>query len=148
MIVRAVRPSDAKQWATIFEQYRQFDRLPPDPAVVAAVWDWLMNDSFNLEARVAEEGTTIVGMALFRRFPRPATATMGIYLDDLYVASSSRGRGYAQQLITAIADIATDEDATVVRWICANDNPAAQRLYDRIADRSGWITYDRPTSHS
>lgn len=87
--IRAVRPGDAEQWATIFAKYRAFDHLPPDPTVVAAVWDWAIDDSFNLDALVAEECEAIVAIALFRRFPRPATATMGIYLDDLYVDSSS-----------------------------------------------------------
>jgi hypothetical protein len=29
-----------------------------------------------------------------------------------------------------------------VRWITAADNATAQRLYDRVATKTAWVTYD------
>jgi hypothetical protein len=30
-----------------------------------------------------------------------------------------------------------------LRWITAADNVTAQKLYDRIATRTSWVTYER-----
>lgn len=35
------------------------------------------------------------------------------------------------------------EHATVVRWVTAEDNDVARRLYDRVATATAWVTYDR-----
>ncbi|WP_045824982.1 GNAT family N-acetyltransferase [Williamsia herbipolensis] len=140
--IRPIESRDSDQWSPVFEQYRAFDHLAPDPAVIKKVWGWLSDPQHNLDALVVEDHSEIVGFALYRQFPRPVTATTGVYLDDLYVVPSSRGRGHAQQLITAVTDIANANHATLIRWICAQDNTIAQHLYERIATRTAWITYE------
>jgi hypothetical protein len=32
----------------------------------------------------------------------------------------------------------------VLRWITGQDNATAQRLYDTLAKRTSWLTYDMP----
>ena len=38
--------------------------------------------------------------------------------------------------------MARERGAAKVRWVTAADNATAQRLYDDIADRTDWVTYD------
>ena len=33
-------------------------------------------------------------------------------------------------------------EGTVVRWITAEDNYRARGLYDKVAQRTSWLTYD------
>ena len=63
-------------------------------------------------------------------------------LDDLFADPAARGRGVGAALIAQLQQIARDEGATVVRWITADDNATAQRLYDRVATKTRWLTYD------
>ncbi len=53
-----------------------------------------------------------------------------------------RGLGAARALIARLQSIAADEGCSVVRWITADDNHRARSLYDRVATRTTWITYD------
>jgi len=41
-----------------------------------------------------------------------------------------------------VADLAAQRGASVVRWITAADNAHARALYDELATRTPWVTYD------
>ena len=140
--VRPVRADDHERWAILFRAYRDFYRLEPDEAVVDRVWSWLMDASHEVGGLVAEADGRVVGIAHHRSFARPSTGTTGIWLDDLYADEPARGMGVGRALIAHLGGIAALEGASVVRWITAEDNVTAQRLYDRVATRTRWVTYD------
>ena len=50
--------------------------------------------------------------------------------------------GVARALIDRLAELARESGAAKVRWVTAADNVTAQRLYDDLADRTEWLTYD------
>lgn len=63
------------------------------------------------------------------------------YLQDLYVDNSQRGLGTGAALIEAVADLARANGAGRLYWMTHETNATARRLYDRIAERSGFIQY-------
>jgi ribosomal protein S18 acetylase RimI-like enzyme len=67
-----------------------------------------------------------------------------LFLDDLFTEASVRGRGVGRALILRLAEIARGRGAAKVRWVTAHDNHTAQRLYDDVATRTDWVTYDLP----
>ena len=36
----------------------------------------------------------------------------------------------------------SQDGLSVVRWITATDNDTAQRVYDKVAEKTEWVTYD------
>lgn len=140
--VRAVEPEDFAQWAELFRGYREFYRLAPDDAVVARVWSWLMDASAEVNAFVAVSGDQLIGLAHYRRFARPSTGTVGIYLDDLFTSPGFRGRGVGERLLQRLSQLAEENECSVVRWITAEDNAQARGLYDKTATVTKWVTYD------
>lgn len=91
---------------------------------------------------VATLDERLVGLANLRRFARPSTASIGLYLDDLYVDPSARGAGAARALLRRASELAHDEGASIVRWITADDNATARSVYDTLARATPWVTYD------
>jgi GNAT superfamily N-acetyltransferase len=55
-----------------------------------------------------------------------------VVLEDLFVAERARGRGHADALIEATAEIARRHGAPAVTWLTATDNRRAQAVYDRV----------------
>mgnify|MGYP002718373115 CR=1 FL=1 len=47
-------------------------------------------------------------------------------------------------LLAELARIAADRGWTLTRWITRDDNYRARGLYDQVAARTDWITYDMP----
>ena len=144
VVIRPTDRLDHDQWAALFRAYREFYRLNPDEAVVERVWSWIGDPGHETNALVAATGNgALVGIAHYRRFARPSTGSMGIYLDDLFTDIEHRGTGVGRALITAVTEIGVREGCSIVRWITANDNRTAQRLYESLAIRTSWLTYDR-----
>jgi ribosomal protein S18 acetylase RimI-like enzyme len=63
------------------------------------------------------------------------------YLQDLFTSADTRGRGVGRALISSVHEQARAAGATRVYWQTHETNATAQRLYDSLADRSGFIVY-------
>ena len=140
--VRAVEPADHEGWAALFRSYREFYLLAPDEAVIKRVWGWINDETAEVHAFVAVAGGELVGLAHYRRFARPSTGTIGIFLDDLFTSPTARGAGVGRELLRELSTLAANEGRSVVRWITAEDNTRARRLYDSAATQTKWVTYD------
>ena len=74
------------------------------------------------------------------------TAKVAI-LNDLYVAPGSRGQGIAKQLIEHCRSFAVKQGATRLQWVTAEDNLAAQKLYESLnTNKSTWHFYTYPVN--
>jgi GNAT superfamily N-acetyltransferase len=142
MEIRAVRASDKAEWAALYAGYAAFYKVEQTEAMRERVWGWLMDSAHGTEGLVAEIDGALVGLAHFRPYARPLSASLGGFLDDLFVGPAARGSGAAEALITALGDLGRARGWTVIRWITAEDNYRARGLYDRLADRTKWVTYD------
>ena len=145
--VRPVLARDESQWSVLYAGYRSFYRLPDDDDAVATTWQWVSEGAHGLIGFVAtSDDDTLLGLANLRRFARPSTSTLGLYLDDLFTSPASRGTGVATALLREAAAVASREGASVIRWITATDNAPARRVYDSVATATPWVTYDmKPT---
>lgn len=140
--IRPVTAADETSWSKLYAGYRRFYNLDDDPAAVQMTWEWVSTGRHGLIGLVAHVGDDLVGLANLRRFARPSSASIGLYLDDLFTAPESRGGGVATALLREASAIAAAEGASVVRWITASDNAVARNVYDRVATSTPWITYD------
>lgn len=145
--VRAATASDRQRWEELFHGYRTFYGNDHDASVAERVWGWVRDPEHEVGALVAELDGEVVAIAHWRRFARPSVGQTGIYLDDLFADPAVRGRGAGRALIEHLQQLAAAEGHSVVRWITADDNATAQRLYDGVATKTRWLTYDAaPTS--
>jgi ribosomal protein S18 acetylase RimI-like enzyme len=140
--VRPIEPADHDAWAPLFAAYREFYEIGEDPAAVERVWGWIQDAEHETNALVAVVEGTVVGFAHHRVYARPSEASKGLYLDDLFTLPDLRGRGVGRALIERLAVIAREHGCAKVRWMTAEDNVVAQRLYDAVAERTTWVTYD------
>jgi ribosomal protein S18 acetylase RimI-like enzyme len=141
--VRRVEDNEFFTWLDLYTGYGEFYENPVTDEKALLVWSWLTDPSTGLEAYFAvdDEGTPI-GLAHVREFVRPLDGSKGLYLDDLFVSPDSRGEGAGTALLEAMRDHAKERGLSVVRWITAKDNETARRLYDRVAEKTKWVTYD------
>lgn len=145
IIIRPVQASDEEQWSALYAGYRAFYNLLTDLAKVSTVFKWLLSSAHGMTGIVAVSSSspgTLLGLANFRDFARPSTATVGIYLDDLFTSPEARGKGVATKLLDAVAQEAGRRGASLVRWITAKDNADARKVYDRLAKKTHWVTYE------
>jgi GNAT superfamily N-acetyltransferase len=142
-IIRPPTVSDRQAWDVLYQGYAAFYKVNQTAAMRDTVWSWLMDDAKPVNGLVAEDSTgALLGLAHFRPFARPLSASTGGFLDDLFVAPEGRGHSVADGLIQAIRDHGSKQGWTVIRWITAEDNYRARAVYDRLAEKTKWATYD------
>ncbi|MEP6843698.1 MAG: GNAT family N-acetyltransferase [Pseudolysinimonas sp.] len=147
--IRPIGRDDRDAWQALFAAYGVFYETDFTPAVFDGVWAWLMDDTHEVSALVAAvddpTGQSLVGFAHLRRTHDTFTAGLAWSLDDLYVAPEQRGAGIARALIAACDATAHAAGGGTLRWITASDNATAQGLYDQVATRTSWLTYEKET---
>jgi GNAT superfamily N-acetyltransferase len=147
IIVRGVERTDHAQWLPLWVGYNAFygrsgaTALPAE--ITAATWDRFFDANEPVHCMVAEDKGRLVGLAHYL-FHRSTTALQPIcYLQDLFTSTEARGRGVGRGLISAVYDRARTAGAPRVYWLTHETNLTAQRLYDAVAERSGFIVYRR-----
>ncbi len=140
--VRPVQPGDEAGWRRLYAGYADFYRVGMNDSILATTWAWLQDGDHPLEGLIAFRDGQPVGLAHFRAQPKPLLGQDAGFLDDLFVDPASRGAGVARLLIDEVASIARDRGWSSVRWITAEDNATARRLYDGVSTVTSWVTYE------
>ena len=142
--IRSITAADRQAWGQLYAAYADFYGVPQTEDMRQTVFDWLMEEENEMTGLVAEAADgSLVGMAHLRLFKRPLSAKIGLFLDDLFIDPASRGTGVSRALYQAMDEQAEAAGADVIRWITADDNYRARGLYDQLAERTMWVTYDR-----
>jgi GNAT superfamily N-acetyltransferase len=140
--IRPITQTDRPAWEGLYADYAAFYKVVQTPQMRAQVWAWLMDPAHEVNGLVAQTDMGLIGLAHFRPFARPLSASTGGFLDDLFVSPEVRGTGAGRALIASVADIARAKEWTVLRWITADSNQTARALYDKVAVQTPWVTYD------
>ena len=143
LTIRPPEPTDRAGWDALYQGYARFYQVEQTAEMRDRVWGWLFDPAHETQCLMAFDASgRAVGLAHFRPFARPLSASTGGFLDDLFVDPERRGAQVGTQLINGIKAIAQQKGWTVVRWITADNNYRARTAYDQLATRTQWITYD------
>ena len=143
--VRPVTQADHAAWRPLFEGYNAFygregPTALPEP-VYAKTWERFFDPAEPVHALVAELDGRMVGIVHYL-FHRSTTAIdLTCYLQDLFTASDVRGAGVGRALIEAVYQAATAAGSSRVYWQTHETNATAMRLYDQVAEKSGFLVY-------
>jgi len=145
LTIRPVAPTDFAQWERLWDGYNSFygrtgaTALPEE--ITRMTWSRFFDAYEPVHAVVAEKDGQLVGLThyLFHR----STIMIGptCYLQDLFTTESVRGRGIGRALIESVCDRAMEAGAQRVYWQTHETNLTAMKLYDKVAERSGFVVY-------
>lgn len=92
---------------------------------------------------IAWDGEAALGLVHHVRHRSCWTTVDYCYLQDLFVAPGSRGKGIGRRLIEHVYELARGAGCSRVYWLTHATNTEAMLLYDRMAEKSGFIQYRR-----
>jgi len=142
LTIRAIQSEDRMHWETLYFKYLTFYKTMLSEQQMTTLWNWFFDADKKIYCYLAINEAHVVGLVHFREFLRPIKASMGIFMDDLFIEDAFRGHGIAQRLIESVEDFARQRDISTIRWITGDDNYDAMRVYNKMAARTQWVTYD------
>jgi GNAT superfamily N-acetyltransferase len=100
-----------------------------------------INSPAEVQLAYAEDG--ILGFALYFRTFSTFLGRPGIYLEDLYVLESARGRGVGEALLRQLAHRTLEIGGGRLEWAVLNWNEPAIGFYQKMgaAALDEWTTY-------
>jgi GNAT superfamily N-acetyltransferase len=145
LIIRPIQSADFPHWLPLWQGYNAFygrhgETALPD-TITQITWQRFFDAGEPVYAIVAEQDEELVGLVhyLFHRSTISIAPTC--YLQDLFTLESARGKGIGRKLIHAVYEQAKLAGASRVYWLTHQSNSTARKLYDQVADNSGFIVY-------
>ena len=139
--IRPVSTADHAAWLPLWQGYLDFYQAEIAAEVSAITWQRFLEPAEPMHAALAWQDGRAVGLVHFIYHRSCWTVGDYCYLQDLFVADGLRGDGIGRLLIEHVYAQARAAGASRVHWLTQESNSNARQLYDRIADRSGFIQY-------
>lgn len=133
---------DIQQWLSLWQAYQAFYQVKIDSTISLRTWqkltDTKLEHMYGFAAILHEQ---VVGIVHVIEHDSCWTAQPYAYLQDLYTHPKYRGQGIAAQLIAYVYQVSLERNCDRVYWLTQDSNEAAQKLYDRVARKTGFIQY-------
>ncbi len=139
--IKTIEEKDFDVWLPLWKGYQRFYEVSIPESVTSETWARLLDPVQPMHAALAMVGDHAAGL-VHAFYHRSTWATDDdCYLQDLFVAPDARGRGIGRALIEHVCTHAKSRGASRVHWLTHETNHTAMRLYDSVADRSGFVQY-------
>ena len=144
MRIRPLAKADYEEWRALWVSYLEFYETSLKAHVIDENFSrFIDNDQTRQNALVAESTDELVGLVHYI-FHLDTWAIQEIcYLQDLFVIPRNRGKKIGQLLIEGVYKRADKYGAPSVYWLTQEFNVPARKLYDRMADLTPFIHYER-----
>jgi GNAT superfamily N-acetyltransferase len=145
--IRFVTREDYAEWLPLWEGYNRFygrfDGTALPEEITRTTWSRFFDAYEPVWAMVAVADGKLVGLVHYMFHRSTITIEPTCYLQDLFTAEATRGKGVGRALIEAVYTQARLAGVVNVYWRTHASNATARRLYDTIAEDSGFVVYKK-----
>jgi GNAT superfamily N-acetyltransferase len=132
-LIRPATPADVPHIHAMIVELAVFEKLEHlVVATEALLHDALFGPKPSCEAIMGVADGEPVSFALFFHNFSTFLTRKGLYLEDLYVKQSQRGKGYGRQMLVALARIAKERDCGRFEWSVLDWNAPAIAFYQGV----------------
>jgi len=142
-----IKPATIKDAQTIVDLIKaiaEYEKLSDQvQATTETIIEHLFSQKSYAECIIAFENNEPIGFALFFHNFSTFVSKPGIYLEDLFVLESHRGKGYGKKLLLQLIALAKQRNCGRVEWSVLNWNKPAIDFYESIGATAmnEWTTY-------
>jgi len=140
-LIRPVVAADRAVWDELWAGYLDFYGMTLAPEISDATFERILAGTFM--GLIAEDAAGhALGIVIAHLHPGTWFTEPNCYLEDLYVSPDARGLGVGRALIAALITRGRKEGWHRIYWQTARSNELAQKLYDKLAQKTDWLRYD------
>ena len=140
--VSRLQADDRDEWEVLYHGYAEFYQVPMNDQILDTVWGWIQDDDNPFFGLVAKDETgKALGLMHCRQMASPLRGALVGFLDDLFVSPDARGQGVVEKLYAALNELGKQQGWPFIRWITAENNYRGRAVYDRLSEKTAWVTY-------
>lgn len=143
--IRPVTRQDYDQWLPLWDGYNAFYGRSGATALAQETtrmtWERFFDAYEPVHALVAESDGKLLGLVHYLYHRSTISIAPVCYLQDLFTTEAARGKGIGRALINEVYSRARNAGASRVYWHTHETNHTAMKLYDKVAERSGFVVY-------
>lgn len=132
-MIRSATPADVPTLARLIRALAEYERLSHEVVLrEEELHQHLFGPRPYAEVVLAEQGTRVVGMALFFHNYSTFLGRPGLYLEDLFVLPEFRGQGHGKHLLKHLAKLAVERGCGRFEWSVLDWNTPAIEFYKSL----------------
>lgn len=139
-----VQAEDYSAWLSYWLKYQQFYKVQLSEEITLETWKRFLDADKEVYCAVAKQGNVMLGFVHYLFHASTWATNDYCYLEDLFVDENSRGKNTGKHLIEYVADQARERQCARLYWHTQETNVTAQRLYNWIGEKPGFIEYRFP----
>jgi GNAT superfamily N-acetyltransferase len=139
--VRAAREDEHAVWLPLWRGYQAFYKVDIAAEVSLLTWQRFFDPAEPMLCDLVEVDGVVCGLVHSIDHRSCWLKEHSCYLQDLFVAPGRRGLGLGRRLIEHVYTTAKARGCARVHWLTHETNTDAMKLYDRIADKPGFVQY-------
>ena len=139
--VRAAHRDEFDTWLPLWRGYQGFYEVDIGEDVSRTTWQRFFDPAEPMHCDFAEVDGKVRGLVHSIDHRSCWMKEYSCYLQDLFVAPEYRGLGLGRRLIEHVYAQAKARGCARVHWLTHQTNAEAMKLYDRIADKPGFVQY-------
>jgi GNAT superfamily N-acetyltransferase len=145
LTIRPIAERDYDRWLPLWDGYNAFygrsgpTALPAE--ITAATWGRFFDPAEPVHALIAERDGELLGLSHYLFHRSTTMLPLTCYLQDLFTVEAARGQGVGRALIAATLGAAKAAGSDRIYWQTHETNTHAMKLYDKVAEKSGFLVY-------
>lgn len=142
--IRPLTANDRAAWEPLWQGYLTFYKASLTPETTDTTFARLTGGQEPMGGFIAERDGKAIGIVNYVLHRTTWSQNEICYLQDLFTSEEARGGGVGRKLIEAVRQMAEKQGLFRVYWQTHESNLQAQELYDKVAQKSGFIVYRQP----
>ena len=142
--IREAIPEDSQIIFDFIMEHAIYEKLPNAvKTTVKEIKNSIFSPNSTVKALICEEDGKAIGYAVYFYNYSTWLGKNGIYLEDLYVNESKRGRGAGKAMIKYLAKKAISENCGRFEWACLDWNTPSRDFYESLGAvaLNEWVGY-------
>lgn len=142
-VIRQAHREDCPKILQFIQELAEYEKEPDAVEASVATLEEAIFDKKQANAVLLEEKGESIGFALYFFNFSTWRGRAGLYLEDLYVQPSYRGKGYGKMLLSYLASQALKNNCPRFEWIVLNWNKPSIDFYKAMGANplSEWTVY-------
>ncbi|KNZ33419.1 MAG: GNAT family acetyltransferase [Methylibium sp. NZG] len=141
ILVRAATEDDFEAWYPLWRGYQSFYKADIAIEVSRVTWQRFFDPTEPMFCDLVVVDGQAQGLVHSIDHRSCWTVEKSCYLQDLFVAPAQRAQGLGRRLIEHVYAQAKARGCAKVHWLTHETNTDAMKLYDRIAEKPGFVQY-------